>query len=92
MCGAEGLEKGHFGASLGIYGKSQAIVDSKGIFQGHEIDPETGEILGVADPGSARLERYALQSVVRSILPKSQTAKCLRVPFRPGGEVEVWPG
>jgi hypothetical protein len=42
------------------------------------------------DPASVRLERYALQSVARSILPDSQTAKCLRVGYLPDGRVEVW--
>jgi hypothetical protein len=31
------------------------------------------------DPVSKRLERFSLQSVVRSILPNSRTAKCFRV-------------
>ena len=78
------------GARLGIYGKSRSTLDSKGIFPGSEIDRETGEIQGVRDPVSARLDRFALQAVARSILPKSQTSKCLRVPFRPGGDVDVW--
>lgn len=43
------------------------------------VDPETGEIGGVErTPAQCRLERYALQSVVREILPSSRTAKCLR--------------
>jgi len=78
------------GAALGRYGRSRSTSDSKGVFSGNEVSRETGEILGVFDPAAARLERFALQSVARSILPDSQTAKCLRVPFRPGGRVEVW--
>ena len=31
------------------------------------------------DPAAVRVERYALQSVARSLLPKSRTAKCLRL-------------
>ncbi len=85
---------GHFeapsGAHLGIYGKSRSTVDSEGIFSDPKIAPETGEILGIFDPVAVRLERYALQSVARSILPRSQTAKCLRVAFRPSGAVDVW--
>ena len=45
------------------------------------MDPETGEISLPQDPAAVRLERFALQSVARSILPKARTAKCLRVPF-----------
>lgn len=78
------------GAQLGIYGKSDPALDLEGIFPGSKIDPETGEITGISNTASVRLERFALQSVVRSILPGTQTAKCLRVPFMPSGEVEVW--
>lgn len=78
------------GAQLGIYGKSHPTIDSKEVFSGPKIDPETGEIAGISDTASVRLERFALQSVARSILPGSQTAKCLRVLFMPSGEVEVW--
>jgi hypothetical protein len=45
------------------------------------VDPETGEIIQpgkVYDPAAVRLERFALQSAARAILPKSRTAKCLR--------------
>jgi len=55
------------------------------------MDPETGEILASGqDATSRRLERFALQSVARSIIPETRTAKCLRVPFRPDGQVDVW--
>lgn len=91
------------GVPLGIYGKSPSTFDSKGVFSpvpGGLVDHETGEFIPLA-PGASevvplrsaaevRLERYALQSVARSILPKSQTAKCLRVPFRPDGKVDIW--
>lgn len=53
-----------------------------------EIDQETGEIITyqVTDKGNKiyktpqqnRAERYALKSVVNSIFPKSETAKCCR--------------
>lgn len=36
-----------------------------------------------------RLERFALQSVARSILPKSRTAKCLRIRAH-NSDVQVW--
>lgn len=50
-----------------------------------KTNPETGEIvtvgpsgLTVRDAAECRLERFALQSVVRELLPDSRTAKCLR--------------
>lgn len=71
------------GVHLGNSAKSQSIVDLQGDFSG-SVDSETGEILGGArDPVAVRLERYGLQSVARSILPDSRTARCLRV--RRGG-------
>jgi hypothetical protein len=64
------------------------------------VDRETGELLSfrqrgaelelVRDPAQVRLERYALQSVARELLPKSRTAKCLRTSYRKGGDVEIW--
>jgi len=46
------------------------------------------------DPSLARMERFALQSVVRDILPGSRTAQCLRLRRRgEGGQtmgVSVW--
>jgi hypothetical protein len=78
------------GGHLGIYGNIRPTLDSEGVFTDPCIDPETGEILSQKlDASGRRLERFALQSVARSILPGSQTAKCLRVPFRPGGLVDV---
>lgn len=73
------------GASLGIYAKSSSTLGA--------IDPETGEILKdskVYDPVEVRLERFALQSAARSILPKSRTAKCLRCRQAHKPHVEVW--
>lgn len=78
-----------FGPSLGINAKFRPTIDSERIFS-PTFDPETGEVLPVQNAALARLERFALQSVVRSLLPESRTAKCLRVPYLPSGEVEVW--
>jgi hypothetical protein len=90
------------GAPLGTSAKSQAIVDFKGIFDTEKkefIDQETGEFFKlrvsrsgyvesvVRDPVSIRIERYALQSVVRSLLYGSRTVRCLRV--RQGGRDSV---
>ncbi len=59
------------------------------------FDRETGEIFqdsGVFDPVKARLERFALQSVARSILrysKNSRVARCLRVVQSRDGLVDV---
>lgn len=54
------------------------------------VDPDTGEISGIRDPAHCRVERYALQSVVRSLLPNSRTAKCLRHVQANRETVDVW--
>lgn len=75
------------GAPLGTAAKFQATSNHAGFKAGvvSTIDPETGEIstvgpsgLTVRDAAECRLERFALQSVVRDLLPNSRTAKCLR--------------
>ena len=59
-----------------------------------KIDRDTGEVLEVQgssyDPASTRLERFALQAGVRRILPKSRTAKCLRVRQAHRSEIDVF--
>ena len=49
---------------------------------------------GARDPMAARVERFALQSVARAILPTSRTAKCLRLrsanPNSKADGVAVW--
>lgn len=70
---------------LGIGAKSSAAPP--------KVDAQTGEIIQdrkVYDPASARLERFALQSAARLILPKSRTAKCLRLRQGNKAHVEVW--
>ena len=54
-----------------------------------EIDPETGEILGIVDPMGSRVQRFALQSVARKFLPKTRTDNCLRMRQK-AKDVEVW--
>jgi len=100
--GSGDARTGSAGAALGIYGKSQSTLngikditsdgtESAKHSPGSTIDPDTGEVLNPPyDPAQALLERYAAQSVARSILPNSQTAKCLRVSRLAGGGVEVW--
>ena len=72
------------GDSLGINAKYSAAPPASG-----KVDPETGEVLGGEyNPIIARFERFALQSAVRKLLPKSRTAKCLRLRQR-GQEIQV---
>ena len=73
------------GPPLGISAKSSSAPA--------KVDPETGEILPAGkafDPVAARLQRFALQSAARAILPKSRTAKCLRLRQAHRPDVEVW--
>jgi len=59
-----------------------------------KIDPDTGEVLELQgskhDLASSRLDRFAFQSAVRRILPKSRTAKCLRARQAHKSEVDVY--
>jgi len=54
-----------------------------------KVDSETGEIL-FDDPMLLRVKRFAIQSVVRKLLPKSRTASCLRKRISAQKDVEVW--
>lgn len=68
------------GGSLGIYADISPLVDFEDVFP-FGVDGETGEVFQdpkAYDPASVRLERFALQSAARRILPNSRTAKCLR--------------
>lgn len=56
-----------------------------------KVDPETGEITGytpVFNPMDLRVQRFALQSVARSLFPKSRLDKCLRLRQK-GKEIQV---
>jgi len=75
------------GPSLGTTASIQATSNHAGFKPGvvSTIDHETGEISSVGpsgltlrDAAECRLERFALQSIVRDLLPNSRTAKCLR--------------
>jgi hypothetical protein len=74
-----GQEKPASGALLGINAKSCAIGSGKGLEGG----------FASASRMDTRVARYALQSVARSILPESRTAKCLRIRAH-GQEIQVW--
>lgn len=72
------------GRGLGTTAKYSAAFD--------QVDPETGEIIPAEtayNPVAARIERFALQSAARRLLPNSRTAFCLRNVQKSKG-VEVW--
>jgi len=76
--------EGQKGPPLGTNAKSHTAID----LQGEILDAETGEISRSGfDPVAVRLERFALQSVARLIIPKSRTAKCLRLRQGKGGRL-----
>lgn len=78
------LPRKGFRGSLGTTAKSAAVLPS--------IDLETGEISGVeapVDPMLFRVQRFALQSVVKGLMGSSRTAKCLRWRQK-GATVQVW--
>lgn len=87
------------GGLLGTTAKFQAT-SSRKAFQpvvSETTDTETGEIrlvgpsgLPVRNAAECRLERYALQSVVRALLPNSRTAKCLRFRQSKSNGVDVY--
>lgn len=68
--------------SLGSNAKSSSLQDLRGLQPVENIDKATGEIIQEKNfycPSSVRLERFALQSSVRYLIPDSRTAKCLRL-------------
>jgi hypothetical protein len=76
---AEVLEKGGGSGPLGINAKSWAIRINKGQNDGFASETRM----------NTRVARFALQSVARNILPKSRTAKCLRIRAY-NSEIQVW--
>lgn len=72
-------KSGEIGGTLGINAKSWAIGSGKGLegtfASGSRMD--------------TRVARFSLQSVARNILPKSRTAKCLRLRAY-NSEIQVW--
>jgi hypothetical protein len=73
-----------------------SVTDGKSL--AGSVDLSTGEMVFSSpqyDPVTARLERFALQSAARRLLPDSRTAKCLRLRQGEGSasrvkNVEVW--
>ncbi len=81
------------GAPLGISAKSSPAPSSSVVIPTFQVDPGTGEVLWDKpeySPAKVRAERFALQSVARSILWGSRTAKCLRLLQAHRKDVEVW--
>lgn len=76
----EGSKTARLSASLGTNAKSNCRAE--------KIDPETGEIIGFS-PMDTRVQRFALQSVARSLFPKSRIDKCLRLRQK-GKDIQVW--
>lgn len=75
---------GAVGVSLGTTAKYSSAT--------HTVDPDTGEVLsekGEFDSAISRMERFALQSAVRKIMPNSRTIHCLRH-VQKSKAVEVW--
>lgn len=89
------------GAPLGNIAKSSSLQENQGL-QPVELDSckrsalvdlSTGELVykdSVYSSFDARVERFALQSSVRRLLPDSRTAKCLRYIQPNNKAVEVW--
>lgn len=80
-------------ATLGISAKSSPAPVSGSESGPFRVDPATGEVLrdrSEYSPAKARVERFALQSVARFILPDSRTAKCLRLRQAHKADIEVW--
>lgn len=92
--GGEAAEPAHHpdGGALGTTAKFQATSNHAGLrpLLPETIDPETGEIHSGLDPAQVRIERYALQAVVRRLLPNARTAKCLRYVQKNRSAVDVW--
>lgn len=92
---------GREAAPLGNIAKSSSLQHSCGFqpialdacTRSAVVDLSSGELVfqdSVYSPFDARVERFALQSAVRRLLPDSRTAKCLRY-IQPGNKgVEVW--
>jgi len=96
-----GEKKPVFGVHLGSNAKSSPLKENQALqpffINGKSsvafVDISTGELVQDTpeyDPVSVRLERFALQSSVRYLLPDSRTAKCLRLLQANKKEVEVW--
>lgn len=83
--------RGSASAPLGNTAKSRAIFLGGSEERQGFVDLDTGEITSASgyDAFGVRVERFALQSVVRDLVPDGRTASCLRRRQK-GKEVEVW--
>jgi Replication protein len=74
-CGCDGV-----GESLGIHAKSVHSTTST---------PKNTSTTATFDPMAIKSQRFHLQNIVAKILPKSRTAKCLRLRAH-GQQIKVW--
>lgn len=75
--GGNGVKRG---VSLGTNAKYD--------YRAQKSEQNTGEI-AVYDPMVARVQRFILQSVARSLLPKSRLDKCIRLRQK-GQDISIW--
>jgi hypothetical protein len=89
----EGSQRVELDSSLGNSAKSwrgfQESGTCEGVQEGLEVGGSAGAEPALYDPRVARLERFALQSAARRLLPTSRTARCLRVPRAGHREVAI---
>jgi tetrahydromethanopterin S-methyltransferase subunit B len=81
--------RGHAGGTgpNGPGGTAALGTDAKYKHKAQKVDPDTGEVafwvegqlVRPVDPMESRMQRFILQSIVRSLLPESRTNNCLRV-------------
>lgn len=76
-------------AAEGMRKRPPAAVPAAGQKKGFQAEPLGINAKSCANRMDTRVARFSLQSVARSILPKSRTAKCLRIRAY-GQEVQVW--
>lgn len=72
------------GGALGIYAKLPSPPPSK-----NALFPAKNRIVYPSNEQESRLERFALQSMARAIIPKSRTANCLRARIKGAPKVGV---
>ena len=77
------------GAPDGMRQRPRVDVHAAGQQKGIQAEPLGINAKSCANRMDTRVARFSLQSVARSILPKSRTAKCLRIRAY-GQEVQVW--
>lgn len=87
---ATGDDRAKLAPHVSFDGGAAAVLGTNAKYKNkvQKVDPETGEIIGQM-PIDSRVQRFALQSVARSLFPKSRVDKCLRLRQK-GKDVQVW--